>query len=95
MMIALKRQEQILYRQDHCYNELRIQLQSNFVGANFQTHITCGNSHYIRLAQFLFLVSNLRCVNQRQHLSAVKNRELCGTALAENGKLCGDLQRNL
>ena len=25
----------------------------------------------------------------------VKNRKLCGTALAENGKLCGDVRRNL
>ena len=32
---------------------------------------------------------------QRQHLSAVKNRKLCGTALAEKGKLCGLVRRNL
>jgi hypothetical protein len=27
--------------------------------------------------------------DQRQHSSAVKYRNLCGTALAENGELCG------
>ena len=27
---------------------------------------------------------------QRQHLSAVKNRKLCGAALAQKGELCGD-----
>ena len=34
-------------------------------------------------------------LRQRQHLSAVKNRKLCGTALAEKGKLCGHVQQNL
>ena len=27
---------------------------------------------------------------QRQHLSAVKNRKLCGAALAQKGELCGE-----
>jgi hypothetical protein len=30
--------------------------------------------------------------HRRQHLSAVKNRKLCGSALAENGKLFGHLR---
>ena len=32
---------------------------------------------------------------QRQHLSAVKNRKLCGAALAQKGELCGRVRRKL
>ena len=37
----------------------------------------------------------LRNVEQRQHLSAVKNRKLCGAALAQKGELCGRVRRKL
>ena len=32
---------------------------------------------------------------QRQHLSAAKNRKLCGAALAKKGELCGRVRRKL
>ena len=32
---------------------------------------------------------------QRQHLSAAKNRKLCGAALASKGELCGRVRRKL
>jgi hypothetical protein len=41
---------------------------------------------------YCFKLSNN--ASQRQHLSAVKNHKLCGTALAENGELCGHVRRN-
>ena len=33
--------------------------------------------------------------DQSKHLSAIKNRKLCGTALAKIGELCGEVWRNL
>ena len=47
-------------------------------------------------------LSSILCQNliliilyQRQHLSAVKNRKLCGAALAQKGELCGRVRRKL
>lgn len=37
----------------------------------------------------------LQLILQRQHLSAVKNRKLCGAALAQKGELCGRVRRKL
>ena len=34
-------------------------------------------------------------LDQRQHLSAAKNRKLCGAALALKGELCGRVRRKL
>jgi hypothetical protein len=31
---------------------------------------------------------------QRQHLSVVENRKICGAALADNGELCGHVRCN-
>ena len=48
-----------------------------------------------RFAIEISILAIVMVKNQRQHLSAVKNRKLCGAALAQKGELCGRVRRKL